>query len=221
MEVICRPMGTVATIKWKVSRSWGCWAHARRKYHEALQALPAGQRSNTAAAEGLAFCNALFEVERKWKDATPEQRYEARLAESRPILDAFSAWLEAQRSRVLPKSLLGTAITYCTNQWEKLNVFLQDGRLEIDNNRSERSIKPVVIGRKNFLFSNTPRGAKASAIIYSILETAKTNGLKPHLYLQHLFERLPQLPNPADPEALSKLAPWSASLPLVCRVYSK
>ncbi|KGP82728.1 MULTISPECIES: IS66 family transposase [unclassified Paenibacillus] len=199
----------------------GCWAHARRKYHEALQALPAGQRSNTVAAEGLALCNALFEVERKWKDATPEQRYEARLAESRPILDAFSAWLEAQRSRVLPKSLLGTAITYCTNQWEKLNVFLQDGRLEIDNNRSERSIKPVVIGRKNFLFSNTPRGAKASAIIYSIVETAKANGLKPHLYLQHLFERLPQLPNPADPEALSKLVPWSASLPLVCRVYSK
>jgi transposase len=199
----------------------GCWSHARRYYHEALQVVPAAQRSQTAAAEGLAFCNALFAVERKWKDATPEKRYAARLAESKPILDAFSAWLEAQRLRVLPKGLLGKAITYSLNQWEKLNVFLQDGRLEIDNNRSERSIKPAVIGRKNFLFSNTPRGAKASAMIYSVVETAKANGLKPQAYLQHLFERLPQLADPTDPEILSKLAPWSASLPLICRLFSK
>lgn len=199
----------------------GCWAHARRKYHEALQALPANQRSHTLASEGLAFCNALFEVERKWKEATPEQRYEARLAESRPILDAFSKWLEVQRLRVLPKSLLGTAITYSLNQWEKLNVFLQDGRLEIDNNRSERSIKPVVIGRKNFLFSNTPRGAKASAIIYSLVETAKANSLNPYLYLKHLFECMPQLSDATDSEALGKLAPWYHSLPLACRIFSK
>jgi transposase len=120
----------------------GCWSHARRKYHEALQVLPVRQRSGTAAAEGLAFCNALFEVERKWKEATPEKRYAARLAESRPILAAFSTWLEVQQHRVLPKSLLGGAVTYTLNQWKKLNVFLQDGRLEIDNNRSERSISP-------------------------------------------------------------------------------
>jgi len=199
----------------------GCWAHARRYYHEALQAVPAEQRPQTAAAEGLAFCNALFAVERKWKEATPEERYTARLAESKPILDAFSAWLEVQRLRVLPKGLLGTAITYCSNQWKKLTVFLQDGRLEIDNNRSERSIKPVVIGRKNFLFSNTPRGAKASAMIYSVVETAKANGLKPQAYLQHLFEQLPQLADPTDPEVLSKLAPWSTSLPLICHLFSK
>lgn len=199
----------------------GCWSHARRYYHEALQAVPTAQRTQTAAAEGLAFCNQLFEVERKWKDATPEERYHARLSESKPILDKFSVWLQTQRLRVLPKGLLGTAITYCLNQWEKLNVFLQDGRLEIDNNRSERSIKPVVIGRKNFLFSNTPRGAKASAVIYSIVETAKANGLKPQAYLQHLFEQLPQLSDPTDAQALSKLAPWSASLPITCRLFSK
>ncbi|WP_168124081.1 IS66 family transposase, partial [Paenibacillus sp. HB172176] len=121
----------------------GCWSHARRYYHEALQALPAAQRSETAAAEGLAFCNALFAVERRYKDASPEERYAVRLKESKPILDAFSAWLEQQNLRVLPKGLLGKAITYSINQWEKLNVFLQDGRLEIDNNRSERSIKPT------------------------------------------------------------------------------
>lgn len=199
----------------------GCWAHARRKFHEALQAVPAPQRSQSASAEGLLFCNALFDIERKWKDATPQERYEARLAESKPIVDHFLVWLEGQRLRALPKGLLGTAITYCLNQWSKLNVFLQDGRLEIDNNRSERAIKPVVIGRKNFLFSNTPRGAKASAIIYSVVETARAHKLNPQLYLQHLFERMPQLPNLSDPEALDKLAPWSPTLPLTCRVFTK
>jgi transposase len=199
----------------------GCWSHARRYYHEALQAVPAAGRPQTAAAEGLAFCNALFAVERKWKDATPEERYNARLAESKPILDTFSAWLEAQQLRVLPQGLLGKAITYSLNQWEKLNVFLQDGRLEIDNNRSERSIKPVVIGRKNFLFSNTPRGAEASAMIYSIVETAKANSLKPQAYLQYLFEQLPQFSDPTDPEVLSKLVPWSKSLPLICRLFMR
>jgi transposase len=199
----------------------GCWSHARRKYHEALQVLPAHQRANTVAAEGLAFCNALFEVERRWREATPKERYVARIAESRPILDAFLKWLIAQQLRVLPKSLLGQAITYSINQWEKLVVFLQDGRLEIDNNRSERSIKPVVIGRKNFLFSNTPRGAKASAIIYSIVETAKANSLNPYMYLKHLFEVMPQLPDATDPEALAKLTPWYKSLPLHCRIFTR
>jgi len=195
----------------------GCWAHARRYYNDALQIVPLAQRSQTAAAEGLAFCNALFEVERKWKSATPEERYQARLTESQPILGQFHAWLQKQSARALPKGLLGKAVTYSLNQWEKLTAFLKDGRLEIDNNRSERSIKPVVIGRKNFLFSNTPRGARASAVIYSIVETAKANGLKPMAYLQHLFEQLPQLPDVSDPGALSELAPWSSSLPSACR----
>lgn len=95
-----------------------------------------------------------------------------------------------QIPRVLPKSALGAAITYCLNQWENLEVFLEDGRLEIDNNRSERSIKPFVIGRKNWLFSNTSRGACGSAIVYSIVETAKENGLNPYYYLHYLFEKL-------------------------------
>lgn len=199
----------------------GCWAHARRKYIEALEALPVKQRQGTTAAVGLAYCNEIFRLERKWKDASPEERYKARLEESRPILKKYLAWLDEQQAGVLPKSLLGSAITYSLSQWKKLNVFLKDGRLEIDNNASERSIKPVVIGRKNFLFSNTPRGAKASAIIYSIVETAKANSLNPQQYLNHLFECLPQLPDATDPKALSKLAPWSDSLPLTCRVHSK
>lgn len=191
----------------------GCWAHARRKFDEALKALPANKRTvPVAAKEGLEYCNRLFAIERKFKDATPEQRYEGRLAQSRPVLDAFLAWLEEQDAKVLPKSVLGEAVAYCINQWSKLKAFLQDGRLEIDNNRSERSIKPFVIGRKNFLFANTPRGATASAITYSIVETAKENGLNPFAYLEYLFEQLPSV-DMDNSDALEALLPWSQTLP--------
>ncbi|WP_248928694.1 IS66 family transposase [Paenibacillus hamazuiensis] len=198
----------------------GCWAHARRKYDEALKASPEKKgQSNTAAGQGLTYCNALFAIERDLKDATPEERHAVRQERSLPVLEAYSKWLHLQRSRTLPKSLVGQAIAYSLNQWEKLTAFLKDGRLEIDNNHSERSIKPFVIGRKNWLFANTPRGAKASAAIYSIIETAKENGLNPFKYLMYLFERLPQLTDPKDPESLERLLPWSPSLPLTCRVF--
>ncbi len=136
------------------------------------------------------------------------------------MLDAFSAWLREQTPKVLPKSALGQAIKYCRNQWDRLEVFLEDGRLEIDNNRSERSIKPFVIGRKNFLFANTARGAQSSAIIYSIVETAKENGLQPFNYLTYLFEKLPNM-DTEDTDQLDQLLPRSATLPDNCRVPSK
>jgi transposase len=192
----------------------GCWAHARRKFDEALKALPdAKNKVAVAAREGLEFCNRLFAIERKVKDATAEERLRVRTEQSRPVVDAFVAWLRMQRPRVLPRSPLGAAVAYCLNQWDKLVVFLQDGRLELDNNRSERSIKPFVIGRKNWLFSNTPKGAKASATIYSIIETAKESGLKPFSYLQWLFETMPQLGDLKDPDTLDRLLPWSESVP--------
>ena len=166
--------------------------------------------------EGLTFCNRLFDIERELADATPEERYKVRLEKSVPVLNAFSTWLESQSPRVLPKSLLGQAIRYCQSQWGKLRNFLLDGRLEIHNNRSERSIKPFVIGRKGWLFCNTPRGARASAVVYSIVETAKENGLIPFEYLRYLFEKLPNL---GDGD-LDELLPWSKSLALTdtCRV---
>ncbi|GMA49403.1 transposase [Alicyclobacillus contaminans] len=191
----------------------GCWSHARRKFDEALKALPTSERSKPVAArEGLEYCNRLFALERKFKDATPEERYQNRLVHSRPVLKAFLAWLEEQSARVLPKSMLGQAVVYCLKQWDKLTVFLEDGHLEIDNNRSERSIKPFVIGRKNWLFANTPRGARASAIAYSIVETAKENGLNPFAYLQYLFEQLPNV-DTNDKTAMAALMPWSEILP--------
>ncbi|WP_206923042.1 IS66 family transposase [Alicyclobacillus suci] len=191
----------------------GCWSHARRKFDEAIKALPASKRNTPVAArEGLEYCNRLFKIERGLKDMTPEKRYEQRPEQSRPVLDAFLPWLEFQKENTLPKSALGEAVNYCLRQWGKLTVFLEDGHLEIDNNRGERSIKPFVIGRKNFLFSNTPRGARASAITYSIVETAKENGLDPFQYLCYLFEQLPNVPDD-ESDSLAALLPWAGNLP--------
>lgn len=199
----------------------GCWAHARRKFDEALKALPESKKSShVVAKEGLAFCNKLFAIEHNLKDATSQERYEARLEHSRPVLDAFLEWLNIQKPKVLPKSSFGQAIAYCRNQWDKLEAFLQDGRLEIDNNRSERSIKPFVIGRKNWMFANTPRGAQSSAIIYSIVETAKENGLNPFNYLTYLFESLPNM-DIDDEKNLDEMLPWSDSLPAFCKLPDK
>jgi len=121
-------------------------------------------------------------------------------------------WLNEKSLVVIPKSKTGIAIAYCLNQWKKLNNFLLDGRLEIDNNRSERSIKSVVIGRKNFLFSNTPKGAKASAIIYSLVETAKGNNLNPQKYLEYLLDKLPNM-DLSNQEEIDALLPWNIKLP--------
>ncbi|KRW90638.1 transposase [Alicyclobacillus tengchongensis] len=191
----------------------GCWAHARRKFHEAHTALPAEERKKpTAAKTGLEYCNRLFKIERALKDANPEERHTERQRLSRPVLDEFLAWLQEQNKQLLPKSALGQAVSYCLNQWSKLTTFLEDGNLDLDNNRSERSIKRFVIGRKNFLFANTPRGARASAIAYSLVETAKENDLDSYLYLEYLFERLPNI-QMDDRTAMADLLPWSDRLP--------
>lgn len=196
----------------------GCFAHARRKFTDALKSLPKGSSSTaTSAQEGLDYCNRLFDIERNLESKTSEERHKERLEQSKPVLDEFHLWLVAKKKQTLPKSALGQAITYCLNQWKKLSAFLLDGRLEISNNRAERAIKNFVIGRKNFLFSNTPKGASSSAIIYSIIETAKANKLSPFHYLTYLFEELPNI-DPNDPEELDELLPWSDSLPKECRV---
>ena len=132
------------------------------------------------------------------------------------MLDACKAWLDAVLPTVLPKSALGGAIGYCLNQWTKLTAFLLDGRLELSNNADERAVKPFVIGRKNWLFANTPRGAKASAIIYSLVETAKANGVNPYEYLQEVLTRLPALETRRLEEELDALLPWAAPMQAAC-----
>jgi len=156
--------------------------------------------------------NKLFLIEQKVKKCTPQERKAQRDLLSRPVMESFKSWLDSLADAVLPKSAIGTAITYCRNQWPKLTRFLEDGRLEIDNNRSERSIKPFVMGRKAWLFANTQSGAHASAVIYSIVETARENKLNPYEYLKHLFEQFLAI-DAKDPDAVKKLLPWNVKLP--------
>jgi hypothetical protein len=198
----------------------GCWAHARRQFVEALDALSPMARKKTAAAEGLAFCNKLYAIEHDLKDLSPEERKARRLERSVPILQEFKTWLSAKSIAVAPRVKTGEAIRYCNNQWSKLNNFLLDGRLEIDNNRAERSIKSFVMGRKAWLFANTPEGATASATIYSIVETAKENGLNPFKYLTYLFEQLPNI-DVTEPATVDRLLPTSPELPDEVRMSAK
>ncbi|WP_425387750.1 IS66 family insertion sequence element accessory protein TnpA [Aneurinibacillus terranovensis] len=146
------------------------------------------------------------------------QAWEARVAAYRASGQRASEWCAAHQCTT--RQLWYWLRTYCRNRWDKLEAFMKDGRLEVDNNRSERSIKPFVIGRKNWMFANTPRGAQASAMIYSIIETAKENGLNPFVYLSYLFEKLPNLIDTKDHSTLDKLLPWSQTLPLTYRVFN-
>lgn len=198
----------------------GCLAHAKRGFTDALKALPKdATKSKTNAEEGLKFCDKLFSIEKQFnkENLKPEEIYEKRLEKSKPVLEAFLSWLKIKEKQVLPKSALGKAIGYCLKQWPKLEAFILDGRLEISNNRAERAIKPFVIGRKNFLFSKSPRGATASAITYSMIETAKANSLNTFYYLKYLFEKLPNI-DLDNQEELDQLLPWSDSIPEECKI---
>jgi len=193
-----------------------CWAHARRDFDETIKA--AGRRAqDPKSLEGLKFCNALFDIERELEDLDPQERFEQRLQRSKPVLEAFLAWLEKTSAECVQQSHLGKAVSYCLKHWKELNNFLLDGRLELSNNRAERSIKPFVIGRKNFLFCITPRGARASATTYSVVESAKENGLKSFEYLKYLFTELPN----ATAKDLDEFLPWSETIPDYCRTTRK
>ena len=181
----------------------GCWAHARRKFDEAIKSQPKANKSGLAW-QGLEWCNKLFEIEKEIKDLPFSERYNKRLEQAKPVLDAIWSWVNSKT--VAPKSALGKAMTYLKEQWPYLCNYLLDGRLEISNNRAERSIKPFVIDRKNFLFANTPRGAQGSAVMFSLIETAKENGLDPYKYLVCVMREGQKLKN-TDNNWAEKLLP--------------
>jgi hypothetical protein len=194
-----------------------CWMHCRRGFADALKALPAQDRGKPCLAnEGLKFCDDLYKIERDLRQSTDDERREARLKRSAPLLARFKPWLDASKARTGTNTHIGRAVRYALKYWSTLNAFLADGRLEIDNGTSERSIKSFVIGRKGFLFANTPDGAKASAISYSIVETAKENGLNPYEYIKHVLEALPNI-DVKNQSALDALLPWSESIPCHCK----
>lgn len=193
-----------------------CWAHTRRKFDEALKALKKDERTDAIANIGLTYCNKLFEFERKSDELnlTHEERAEQRILKSKPVAEAFFAWAESMLGQTLPKSKLGVAVGYAVNQRKWLMNFLLDGRLELSNNRAERTIRPFTVGRKNWLFSFCARGAKASAVVYSIIETAQANGLVPFMYLNYLFEMLPNITT----SKLKDCLPWNPVVQEICKI---
>jgi transposase len=164
-----------------------CWAHVRRRFVEATH----GRKNTAAAHQMVALISKLYQVERAARNKSAREREVIRQKKAAPILDKIKTWLDEKVTKVLPKSPLGTAITYTLNLWPRLITYLEDGCIEIDNNKVENAIRPFVIGRKGWLFSGSPRGAHASATLYTLVETAKANKLEPWAYLNYLFEKLP------------------------------
>ncbi len=165
----------------------GCWAHARRKVHDALKADPA------LAEEMMELIRKLYAIERAAKEADldADAVFQKRKREAKPILAEIGVWLDTQRERVLPESPIGKAITYATNQWQALNRYVEDGRLDIDNNASERSLRTIVIGRLNYMFCGSHEGAKRAALFYSLIGSCKLIGIDPFEYMRDIIERMP------------------------------
>ncbi|MGE9915786.1 IS66 family transposase, partial [Megasphaera elsdenii] len=196
-----------------------CWAHARRKFVDAAPAYAKDTDAwaNSLIQEGIRQIGELFHKETEYKDLSPEERYTRRLNDEKPILQALFAWAENHVGRLLPKSPLATAMNYLLSNRIELTNYLKDGHCDISNNTAENGIRPFTIGRKNWLFSNSPKGAKASAIVYSLVETAKANNLDPERYLQYLFEQLPNTPDLKNKETLNQYLPWTATVQENCK----
>ncbi len=183
----------------------GCWAHARRKFDEAVKALPpkARQAEASRALEALRIIREIYTVERSIpKDAPHEERRRVRQEHSKPFVKELRRWLDAALPQVPPQTLTGKALGYLAHQWTKLMPAFDDGRIPLDTNALENSIRPFVVGRKNWLFADTVRGAHASANLYSLIETAKANAIEPAAYLRLVFTELPRATTLAEFEAL-------------------
>jgi transposase len=185
----------------------GCWAHARRKFDEALKAQKSSAKKNRSikeskALQGLGWIQKLYQIERQTKEVPPDERHRIRQERSRPVILKLRAWLTDAIPRVPPQSLTGKALAYLDGQWPKLVRVLDDGRIPLDTNAVENAIRPFVIGRKNWLFADTVRGAEASANLYSVIETAKRSGLEPFAYLRYALDALPRATTLDEVEAL-------------------
>jgi len=186
----------------------GCWAHARRKFIDVISARKRNKSTKDqrigSADIAVDYIRKLYDIERDAKqwELAPDEVYKLRLEKAKPILSEFKTWLDNKVNMTPPKGLLGIAVNYTLEQWNKLCRYIEDGRITIDNNLAENAIRPFVVGRKNWLFSGSPRGADASAAIYSIIETAKANHLEPYRYLRYLFAKIPFVENDAEYENL-------------------
>jgi transposase len=187
----------------------GCMAHARRKFIDAQKVTPSKKGKVSKADVAVEMIKALYRIETDIKDKTAAERYIIRQQKSLPQLDKIRAWLDKALESTLPKGKAGIAIAYMHRNWHKLIAYTKNGRLNIDNNPVENAIRPFAIGRKNWMFSDSQNGAKASAMYYSIIESAKANGIEPYVYLRALFTQLPRCKTVEDYESL---LPWNIQL---------
>jgi hypothetical protein len=187
---------------WKMEHI-GCWAHGRRKFHDARDSAP------SQACHALGLMRQLYEIEASVRDAPAEARLEVRQRQAKPLVDQFFAWCKEQQSKALPKSGIGEALGYALNLEEPLRRYLDAGHLQIDNNACERSLRGIAIGRRNWLFTGSPAGGLAAARIFSVIASAQLHDVEPRVYLQALITHLPATP----PSGLHEFLPdlWSAT----------
>jgi len=195
----------------------GCWSHARRRFANVVKALGKEKANGTLAYDALKQIAAIYKIEGLLTELSPEERQRQRQLTVKPLVEAFFAWVKQHQNEVLPKSETGQGFTYCLNQEKYLRVFLEDGNVPADNNAAEGSIRGFCIGKRNWHLIDTIDGAKASAIIYSIAETAKANNLKPYNYFELLLTEIPKHMEDTNLDFLDALLPWSEKLPVECK----
>ena len=195
----------------------GCWSHARRRFDEAVKALPKQKQKDSRAYLALTMIQAIYREEKQLKDLPAGERKDRRQLSVKPMVEAYFTWVRENLPKVPPKSKTWEGFNYSLNQEKYLKVFLDDGEVPMDNNAAEQSIRGFCIGKKNWVMIDTIAGAKASAIIYSIAEAAKANNLKPYDYFEYLLTEIPKHLDDTDRSFLDDLLPWSPSLPANCR----
>ncbi len=195
----------------------GCWSHARRRFDEAVEALPKQKQKDSRAYLALTMIQAIYREEKLLKDLPAGERMIRRQLSVRPLVEAYFVWVRETLPKVPQKSKTWEGFNYSLNQEKYLKVFLDDGEVPMDNNAAEQSIRGFCIGKKNWVMIDTIAGAKSSAIIYSIAETAKANNLKPYDYFEYLLTEIPKHLDDTDRSFLDNLLPWSPGLPVNCR----
>ena len=194
----------------------GCWAHVRRKFMDVIKAKSNSKKTGLAE-KAVEYIGRLYKIEKyaRENNLDPDRIYQLRQGKSKPVLDEILVWLNQTASKTPPKGLLGKAVNYALKNWDRLVRYIEDGNLKPDNNPAENAIRPFVLGRKNWLFAGHPNGAGASAALFSLIETAKANGLKPYFYLRYLFDHLPKAKTRAD---LKQLLPQCVDPKIVTAV---
>lgn len=199
----------------------GCWAHARRPFAQVCKSLGEKRASGTVAAEGLVQIQNIYQMDKTLLKLPPSERKKRRKMLVKPLVDAFFKWCTESLGRVPPSSETAEGIRYCLNQEKYLRVFLTEPRIPIDNNLAEQAIRPFCVGKKNWKLIDTVSGAEASAMLYSIVETAKANDINIYQYLRHLLTEIPKHMDDTDLSFVENLLPWSEALPDICRKRSR